>query len=367
MIFHVLSIPMYPTQKEITLCAFVQKVYKFCKEMTQRGHTVYHYGHPESNVPCTKHFDVIDAKTYNEDYGGNTWKEMYGQNTQNETHKKFNINSAKIINKNINDTDFVLAFCGFGHKDCCDQIKKGFIVEASIGYDSDFAANRVFESYAQLHRIIGTKKTPTFADVVIPPGFEKDDFIFSDKKEDYFLYLGRMVDCKGVQIAQQIAQSTKTKIKFVGPQNQKNKLNKQCPYSEFIHTVSYEERAKLLSKAKALLMPSLYAEPCGWTMIEAFFSGTPVISTDWGGMSEYNIQNTTGVRCRSASEFYFATQICENLNPSLCRSYAEQYFSLESMGDKYENYFNLLLHGFEKIHTNFKYTAFSNPIFKKVV
>ena len=122
-----------------------------------------------------------------------------------------------------------------------------------------------------------------------------------------------------------------------------------------------------LSKAKALLMPSLYAEPCGWTMIEAFFSGTPVISTDWGGMSEYNIQNTTGVRCRSASEFYFATQICENLNPSLCRSYAEQYFSLESMGDKYENYFNLLLHGFEKIHTNFKYTAFSNPIFKKVV
>ena len=92
MIFHVLSIPMYPTQKEITLCAFVQKVYKFCKEMTQRGHTVYHYGHPESNVPCTKHFDVIDAKTYNEDYGGNTWKEMHGQNIQNKTHKKFNIN-----------------------------------------------------------------------------------------------------------------------------------------------------------------------------------------------------------------------------------------------------------------------------------
>ena len=123
-----------------------------------------------------------------------------------------------------------------------------------------------------------------------------------------------MVDSKGVGLAQQIAKAAQTKIKFVGPQNQKNKLDKNCKYSEFIHTVSYKERAELLSKAKALLMPSLYAEPCGWTMIEAFFSGTPVISTDWGGMSEYNLHSVTGYRCRSASEFYFAVQLSEKIN-----------------------------------------------------
>jgi len=365
MVFHVLSIPMYPTRKEITLFAFVQKVYKFCKEMTERGHTVYHYGHPDSDVPCTKHFDVIDEETYSKEYGHTSWKEFHDQHTTNETHKQFNNNSAKIINEIASHTDFVLAFWGFGHKPCCDQLKKGVIVEASIGYDSYFTKNRVFESYAQLHRIIGTKENPSFSDVIIPPGFESDDFVFSQEKDDYLLYLGRMVDSKGISLAQQIAKATQTKIKFVGPQNQKNSLDKKCKYSEFIHTVSYEERAELLSKAKALLMPSLYAEPCGWTMIEAFFSGTPVISTDWGGMSEYNLHGVTGYRCRSASEFYFAVQLSEQINKKFCRKYAEQVFNLKSVCDKYENYFNLLTNGFEKIDGKFKYTAFDAAVIRK--
>lgn len=367
MVFHVLSIPMYPTKKEITLCAFVQKVYKFCKKMTARGHTVYHYGHPDSDVPCTQHFDVIDRDTYDKDYGHQTWKEFHDQSVGNETHTKFNFNSAAIINKNISEKDFVLPFWGFGHKACCDQIKKGIIVEASIGYDSFFAEHRVFESYAQLHRIIGTKENPKFTDVIVPPGFEKEDFIFSDQKENYLLYIGRMVNEKGVGLAQQIAMSTQTPIKFVGPQNQRNNLDKECKYSEFIHTVSCKERAELLSKAKALIMPSLYAEPCGWTMIEAFFSGTPVISTDWGGMSEYNLHGLTGFRCRSASEFFFATHQCEKINYEFCRSYAEQMFSVDIMCERYENYFNCLLSGLETVNPNFKYTAINSTIIKKCV
>ena len=294
-----------------------------------------------------------------------SWKEFHDQSTSNETHKKFNENAANIINENISDTDFILAFWGFGHKPCCDKLKKGIVVEASIGYDSYFTKNRVFESYAQLHRIIGTKSNPSFTDVIIPPGFEPDDFIFSEKKEDYLLYLGRMVDSKGVGLAQQIAKAAQTKIKFVGPQNQKTKLDKNCKYSEFIHTVSYKERAELLSKAKALFMPSLYAEPCGWTMIEAFFSGTPVISTDWGGMSEYNLHSVTGYRCRSASEFYFAVQLSEKSTKKFCREYAERTFNLKNVCNKYENYFNLLSNGFDKIHTKFNYTAFDAAVIRK--
>jgi hypothetical protein len=39
------------------------KVLKFCKMMTARGHTVYHYGHKDSQVECTEHVPV----TFNED------------------------------------------------------------------------------------------------------------------------------------------------------------------------------------------------------------------------------------------------------------------------------------------------------------
>ena len=53
MVFHCLSVPYSPTRKDVSLCAFVQKGYKFCDEMTKRGRTVYHYGHENSIVNCT--------------------------------------------------------------------------------------------------------------------------------------------------------------------------------------------------------------------------------------------------------------------------------------------------------------------------
>ena len=73
MVFHVLAIPVYPTRREITICPFTQKVYKFCKAMTGRGHTVLHYGHPESKVECTQHFNVVSVETYNKVYGKKSW------------------------------------------------------------------------------------------------------------------------------------------------------------------------------------------------------------------------------------------------------------------------------------------------------
>ena len=60
MVFHCLSVPYAPTKKDISLCAFVQQTYKFCNEMVERGHTVYHYGHKDSIVNCTEHINVIN-------------------------------------------------------------------------------------------------------------------------------------------------------------------------------------------------------------------------------------------------------------------------------------------------------------------
>ena len=39
MVFHCLSVPYSSTRKDLSLCAFVQKVYKFCDEMTKRRYT----------------------------------------------------------------------------------------------------------------------------------------------------------------------------------------------------------------------------------------------------------------------------------------------------------------------------------------
>jgi len=347
MIFHVLSIPVHPTCKEITICAFTQKVYKFCAEMFKRGHTVYHYGHPDSSVPCTKHIDVVSRKTYKDHFKGKKWQDFLSQSIKNKLHEEFNTNAAREALKHRHSkNDLVLAFWGVGHKGACEKLKDSMIVvEPSIGYDSFFAHFRVFESYAHLHKMLGgaQQNHPSPTDHVIPPGFTPDDFEFSEKKEDYWLFLGRVVDSKGVHIADQLSRALRQPIKFVGPQTLKTTLPKDNPYAEYIHTVSHEQRKLLLKKAKGLLMPTLYMEPCGWSMIEAWFSGTPVLTTDWGAPAEYNRHHKTGFKCRSLNEFFHAANLIETISPHYCRRYAENHFHISHIMKRYETYFDFLI------------------------
>ena len=68
--YHVLAVPHTITNKEeFVACAYTQKVYKFCEMMLKRGHTVYHYGHVDSEVPCTEHVTVVTRETFNRVYG----------------------------------------------------------------------------------------------------------------------------------------------------------------------------------------------------------------------------------------------------------------------------------------------------------
>jgi len=361
MVFHVLSIPIYPTQKEITISAFTQKVYKFCTHMTKRGHTVYHYGHPDSHVKCTEHINVISRETYAAEYKEKKWQDFLPQGTKNKVHEEFNKNVVtEVLKRNHSKNDFVLAFWGFGHKEACEKLNdKTIVVEPSIGYDSFFANNRVFESYSHRHRMLGGAKInhPSPSDHVIPPGFDMDTFEFSAEKEDYLLFLGRIVDGKGIHIADTLSRALRQPIKFVGPQTLESTLSKNNPYAEYIHTVSYKERAQLLKKAKGLLMPTLYMEPCGWAMIEAWFSGTPVLTTDWGAPSEYNLHRKTGFRCRSLNEFFHAANLLNTIDPHYCRRYAEANFEISHVMQQYENYFNFLIK--EKDH-NYWTTVFND-------
>ena len=84
--------------------------------MTGKGHTVFHYGHPDSRVPCTEHFNVVSRATYDKVYKKKQWQNFHPQSIRNEVHKEFNKNAAALIKKNKQEEqDFVLAFWGIGH------------------------------------------------------------------------------------------------------------------------------------------------------------------------------------------------------------------------------------------------------------
>ncbi|MGF6884062.1 hypothetical protein ABIA39_003697 [Nocardia sp. GAS34] len=81
-------------------------------------------------------------------------------------------------------------------------------VEFGVGYSGVFAKHRVFESYAWMHAVHGAHTTLAgvmsdrgrFFDAVIPNYFKVEDFPFSAEKDDYYLFIGRLIESTGYQI-----------------------------------------------------------------------------------------------------------------------------------------------------------------------
>jgi glycosyltransferase involved in cell wall biosynthesis len=101
----------------------------------------------------------------------------------------------------------------------------------------------------------------------------------------------------------------------------------------------------LLSDAKFLFAPSLFTEPCNWTVIESQFSGTPTITTNFGGFTETVLQGETGLRCFSLNDMIYAAQnIDKIINPENCYKNALSRFTIEQQCNYYDYLFKSLMH-----------------------
>jgi glycosyltransferase involved in cell wall biosynthesis len=101
-------------------------------------------------------------------------------------------------------------------------------------------------------------------------------------------------------------------------------------------------RSELMSRAKAVFVPSYYLEPFGGVSIEPLFCGTPVITTDWGAFPENIIDGKVGYRVRTIGEAVWAAQNVDKLQPEKIRQYAVKNFSLDRVRDLYQAYFEQL-------------------------
>lgn len=342
--FHVLGVPHTVTNQEDITCAYTQNIIKFSKMMTANGHKVIHYGHERSQLDATEHVTVLTDADFEKAYGKQHWsKNVYKYDLKDHVYQTFYRNAIKQINYRKNKNDFILPFWGFGVQPVCEAHDNLICVEPGIGYSSGtFAKWRIFVSYALLHSytgLNGCNAMPSWYDAVIPNYFDVNDFEYKENKDDYLLFIGRVYDNKGIGIAEQLSWKVGKKLVVAGPLTDNIKFS---PTTEYVGVADTNLRRKLLANAKATLVPTLYAEPFGNIQMESLFSGTPTITTDWGGFTENNLHGITGYRCRTFGQFVEAVNSIDKIESKNCRNFAMNNYTLEKIYPKFNEYFNMI-------------------------
>ena len=344
--FHVLSLPHTITRKDYSACAFTMKALKFCKMMTARGHTVYHYGHKDSVVECTEHIPVTFDEDLEKAYGKYDWKKNFFQhNTNDHAHQIFNQRAIVEVGKRKQPRDFLLCFWGYAHEAIANAHPELIAVEPGIGCaNKPFTKQSIFESHAIMNVVYGKyDRWPHWYDAVIPNYFDPADFDFNPTPRDYFVFVGRVIDSKGVGIAIEVTKRMGVRLLIAGQGDLKTICGENIP--EHVTHMGYvepEARSEIMRNAKALFAPTHFNEPFGGVSIEALFCGTPTITSDWGGFSENNLHGVTGYRCRTIEQFVWAGRNIDKISRQACRDWAMNNFSLERVALMYEEYFNTL-------------------------
>jgi glycosyltransferase involved in cell wall biosynthesis len=271
--------------------------------MKSLGHDIIFYGAEGSQVDCDEFVQVISDAEQKEVYGGYNFREKMFQWDQNDkAFQIFNRNAAREIKVRKQAKDFILVQ-GTWHYGATLGNEDIMAVDYGVGYKGVFTKYRVFESYAWMHHVYGLLKQDdgSWYDAVIPNYFDITQFEMRPKK-DYYLYFGRLIPRKGLQVVSDIAKHLKIKVLCVGQGKLKDpsagwdNCNIENEYLEHIPAVGVEDRKRIMAEAKACFLPTYYLEPFGGVAVEAQLSGTPVITSDWGAFPETVDHGHTGFR-----------------------------------------------------------------------
>ena len=106
------------------------------------------------------------------------------------------------------------------------------------------------------------------------------------------------------------------------------------PNVTYVGDVRGKEKARLYAKAKALLFPTRQQESFGLVMVEAMFSGTPVICSANGACAEV-MSAECGFVCSNEESYLEAIDRIDEISSAACRKKALRDYHYRTMADRY--------------------------------
>ena len=106
------------------------------------------------------------------------------------------------------------------------------------------------------------------------------------QKKDYYLYVGRLSQEKGVKLLPEIIKQTKASWKIAGTGPLVDYLKQHLPAGVLLGQKNGKELKDLIGQAKAVIVPSVWYENNPLIIMEALSQGTWVIASKLGGIPE---------------------------------------------------------------------------------
>ncbi len=135
--------------------------------------------------------------------------------------------------------------------------------------------------------------------LVTKPNFVPNGFQSAERRENHFLFIGRLTQEKGVEILLDTFAGTDYELRVVGDGPLRGKVvetSQRHPNITYLGTLGRAAISKQLATCSALVFPSVWYEGMPMTLIEAFAAGTPVIASNLGAMASMVHEGQNGWR-----------------------------------------------------------------------
>lgn len=172
-------------------------------------------------------------------------------------------------------------------------------------------------------------------------GLRMDDYDFRKKKQNYLLFIGRLIKEKGVHLAIKVAKKTGRKLIIAGTLNDKNYFKAKIkPHLgnkiRYIGPVGGGRKRRLLADAHCVLFTSTWDEPFGLVLVEAMASGTPVLGFRRGGAVPEVLGGMPKLLCDTTTCMAAKVNNREGLpNARVLRRYARTRYSERTLADAF--------------------------------
>lgn len=159
---------------------------------------------------------------------------------------------------------------------------------------------------------------------------------------DDLIFLGRIHPDKGVHLAIEVARRSGRRLIIAGIiQDEAYYREKLKPHIDgekvrYIGPMDVAGKNELFARASALIHLNTIPERFGLVLAEANAAGVPVIAMDLGSCREVIQDGQTGFLVHNVNEAVQALKRLFEIDRSVCRQRVQQYFSIDTMVEKYE-------------------------------